>query len=407
VCALLTAAARPAYAQAVSQKGFVEVSGTGYAQRADDDATRVEGEVLGRYEVSVKPASWLSLIGGVDFRADGHDQANRSWRLDWDDRTTQRPMLSLRRLSATVTKGALTAEIGKQFIRWGKADVLNPTDRFAPRDYLSVVTNDFLAVSGVRTVVGLQSNSLDVVFVPRITPSRTPLADQRWATSVELPAGVQVTDGGRRWPEGPQYGARWNHVGSGFEYSLSGYRGFSHTPSLEAGAVIAIYPPPPVPIVRFYPRLWTMGGDFARPLSRFTVKGEAAFFGTDDERVDQYWVYVAQVERQAGEWFFVGGYAGEAVTRKREDVSFAPERGLTNAFIGKAGYTIDTNRSLAFEGAVRRTFEGSWLRAEYSQACGQHLRVTAQANWIRGSEDDFLGRYRRNSNLRLALRYSY
>jgi hypothetical protein len=50
----------------------------------------------------------------------------------------------VRRLSATAHKGPLTFEAGKQFIRWGKTDIVTPTDRFAPRDYLTVVDNDFL-----------------------------------------------------------------------------------------------------------------------------------------------------------------------------------------------------------------------------------------------------------------------
>ena len=40
---------------------------------------------------------------------------------------------------ATVAAGGFTLDVGKQFIRWGRADVLNPTDRFAPRDFLNVI----------------------------------------------------------------------------------------------------------------------------------------------------------------------------------------------------------------------------------------------------------------------------
>ena len=41
-------------------------------------------------------------------------------------------------------RGPITVVAGKQFIRWGKADILNPTDRFAPRDFMEVVDNEFL-----------------------------------------------------------------------------------------------------------------------------------------------------------------------------------------------------------------------------------------------------------------------
>ncbi len=148
------------------------------------------------------------------------------------------------------------------------------------------------------------------------------------------------------------------------------------------------------------------GADAAIPLPAFTLKGEAAFFG-GDRRTDEYCLYVFQVERQAGEWSFVAGYAGEFVTVRRGPAAFAPERGLAKAIIGRAGYTIDTNRSVAVEGAVRQDLGGSWIRAEYSFASGSNLRATVSGSWVRGDPDDHFGRYRRNSHLTAALRYSF
>jgi len=406
VVLLCAASASAAFAQSFAQKGSFDARGTAYPQTTSNDDTQLVGEFLFRYEATLRPVSWLKVTGTGDLREDTHDQTSDSWAVDWQDRGAQRPRLSVRRLDVTASRGAVSLQAGKQFIRWGKADVLNPTDRFAPRDFLNVFDSEFLAVSGARALIGLQSDTLDLVYVPRFTPSRTPLPGQRWAPGVETPPGVQYVDAGRMFPEGAQYGARWNHVGSGFEFSVSGYRGFNHTPSLEVLPTIQIYPPV-VALRQFYPEMWMAGGDAAWPLSWFTVKGEAAFFGSDDERVDEYWIYVIQLERQAGEWFFVGGYAGEVVTTARQDVSFAPERGLTKAFLGRAGYTIDTNRSAALEGAVRQNLDGWWLRGEFSQASGQHLRLTVQGSWIGGEPDDFFGRYRQNSNITAILRYSF
>ena len=61
-------------------------------------------------------------------------------------------MLSVRRLDATVSRGPLTIDAGKQFIRWGKTEIVTPTDRFAPRDYLNVFDTEYLAVPGVRVL---------------------------------------------------------------------------------------------------------------------------------------------------------------------------------------------------------------------------------------------------------------
>ncbi len=71
-------------------------------------------------------------------------------------------------------------EIGRQFIRWGKTDLLNPTDRFAPKDFLNVVNTEFLGVLAARLTYEKGRNTWDAVYVPYFTPSRGPLLNQRW-----------------------------------------------------------------------------------------------------------------------------------------------------------------------------------------------------------------------------------
>ena len=131
------------------------------------------------------------------------------------------------------------------------------------------------------------------------------------------------------------------------------------------------------------------GGDAAIPLKGVTLKAEAAYFTSTTKTEDEYALYVVQLERQAGEWFFIGGYAGQVVTEHRSLFDFAPDRGLTSAFLGRAGYTIDTNRSVALETALRQNGQGMWAKLEYSQAFGAHWRATAAFTLIRGDSRTF------------------
>jgi hypothetical protein len=308
-------------------------------------------------------------------------------------------------MSVLLHRGRFNAEIGRQFIRWGKADILNPTDRFAPRDFLSsVVDTDFLGVNAARVTWESGADTIDAVWQPHFTPSRTPLLNQRWTALPPQAEGVAIVDRGARYPGGSQYGVRWNHIAPGYEYSLSFFEGRQNLPSFEG----ALLPGPPlaVELTRIYPRLRLFGGDAAVPLAWFTLKGEAAYLSSATEGAEEYVLYVIQVERFVGEWSFVGGYAGSAITRPAANpLQFAPDRGVARSAVGRAGLTIDANRSIAIETAVRAN--GSFLRFEYSQAHGQHWRTTAGAAWIRGDMDDFLGQYRRNSYASLAVRYSF
>jgi hypothetical protein len=396
LAALLLLSALGCLAQDFSQRGFFETWFIGYPQAAPPaDSSHAVAEGLFRYEAFYRPNSAWRFSAGIDARTDSHRQDQRALHVCWWDRETRRPAFAVRRLSALYNHGPLTIELGKQFVRWGKADILNPTDRFAPRDFLTAVDYDFLAITAARVTYEHGGDTLDAIWAPRFTPSRIPLLNQRWAA---MPAGVRLIDGGVRYPGGSQAGLRWNHVGTGYEVSLSFYDGFNTLPQFQS--TFAPMPAPAVTLSRYYPRLRMYGADAAVPLRVFTLKGEAAYFGG-------YALYVVQAERPVGEWMFVGGYAGQASRTGAALPQFEPDRGLTRAFLGRATYTIDTGRSLMFEAALRQNGEGVWLKSEYSQTFGPHWRATAGFTLIRGARNDFLGQYRNNSHAVLALRYSF
>src|SRR5207247_8827216 len=126
----------------------------------------------------------------VEFGTDTHHQGERDFKLSWQDREARRPSGEVRRLSATYHDGPITFEVGKQFIRWGKTDIVTPTDRLAPRDFLTVVDNEFVAVTAARLSFEKGENTVEAVFSPAFTPSRIPLLNQRWAPSPNLPPDV-------------------------------------------------------------------------------------------------------------------------------------------------------------------------------------------------------------------------
>ncbi len=391
-------------AQNFEQRGFIENQALFYPQTAPNDSAQAVDQAAIRWEASYKIAPWLKLSGALDARADTHRQVDRAAQLNLDDRTTQRPALSLRELNATVHKGKVTAEFGRQVIRWGKTDILTPTDRFAPKDYLSsVVDSDFLAVPAARVTIAGASDSLDAIWQPWFTPSRIPLLNQRWTALPPELNGITIVGAGARYPGRSQFGLRWNHIASHYEYSLSYFDGFNNLPLFNASFNPATAT---ARAQRFYPSMRMYGADAAIPLPWLTVKGEAGYFTSTTPGEPNYVLYVIQVERQVKEWSLVGGYAGESATGgSANPLSFTPDRGFAKSFVGHATLTIDVNRSLTVETAVRAA--GSFVRFEYSQAYGEHWRVTPGVAWIRGDVTDFLGQYHRNSYASLGVRYSF
>jgi hypothetical protein len=412
-CALVLIAmcARSADAQILSQRGYAEGSVSFFPQEAVNDPVRGVADALVREEVFAKPTDWLQFAAGVDLRANSHDQVDDDWAPDWDDRGVLRPRVAIRRLSATYARGPVVVDAGKQFIRWGKTDIITPTDRFAPRDFLNVIVSEFLPVLGVRGSYHKAGDTFEGVWVPRLTPSRVPLFNQRWTVVPPAAIGIPIVDAGSDVPEGSQFGVRWSRVASRLEFALSFFDGFNHLPNIKS----TITPTPPsIALAREYPAIRAYGADVALPTRWFTLKGEAEYFVNKPdgdpgraEQSDDYVLYVVQIERQSGEWVFIGGYAGEVVTTRRTVLTFAPDRGLAKSFVGRASFTIDPRRSMAFEGTLRQSGDGAYGKVEYSEARGQHWRFTVSGIAIGGDPEDFLGQYNRNSNFSVTLRYSF
>ena len=396
--------ASTASAQGVTYSGFLEGRGFFFPQEAPNDSKRGIGDGLFRNELVLRPADWFQLAAGLDLRANSHDQVEDEWRLDYEDRGLLRPRASVRRLAASITSGRLTLDVGKQFIRWGRADVIYPTDRFAPRDYLNVVDSELLPVTAARASIRIGSETFEAIWSPQLTPSRIPLLDQRWTFVPREADDLAVIDGGSLLPGGPQLGARWRHTGSRLETALSIFDGYNHHPDIEA----AVRPAEAeIEILRVHPRIRMYGGDVAVPGQWFTLKGEVAYVTSPPGTSDEYVLYVVEIERQVGEWLLDVGYAGERVLEARVAGAFAPDRGLARSIIGRAAYTLDPRRTVVFEGAARQNGDGFYGKLEYSQALSQRWRLTITGVGLAGDPEDFVGQYRRNSHGSMRFRFSF
>jgi len=400
----LTLWAADAAAQTVSHSGLVEGRAFGFPQAAVHDDVRVIGDLLVREEVFLRPVEWFRFAAGLDLRANSHDQVEDVWRLDWEDRGSRRPRANVRRFAATLGARGFTLDVGKQFIRWGRADIIYPTDRFAPRDYLNVIEPELLPVIGARAAVQVGSETFEAVWVPQLTPSRLPLIDQRWAPVPAEAGGLAVTNAPSELPRGAQFGGRWRHTGSRLETAISVFDGFNHLPDIavrarpEAGAV---------EVVRTYPAIRMFGGDLAIPTRLLTLKAEAAYVQSPAATSDDYVVYVVEIERQIGEWLLDIGYAGEVVRRSRVPLVFAPDRSLSESVIGRAVYAVDPRRTIIIEGAARASGDGVYAKLEYAQMMREHWRLVLTGVGLAGDADDFLGQYRRNSHGSITLRFSF
>jgi UDP-N-acetylglucosamine 2-epimerase (non-hydrolysing) len=122
----------------------------------------------------------------------------------------------------------------------------------------------------------------------------------------------------------------------------------------------------------------------AVPLPWFTVKAETAFFTSPLDEFDDYTLYVIEIERQTGEWVLTGGYAGEAASTPLSPLTFDPERGIARSILGRASYTVDPQRTVTIEGAVRQNGDAQYVKGEFSQGLGFALAHDVHRRGARG-----------------------
>src|SRR5207248_7958010 len=141
--------------------------------------------------------------------------------------------------------------------------------------YLNVVDQQILAITAARISYVRRNDTFNLVWQPRFTPGRTPLIDQRWTFVPVAFNQTSLKDKSAVYPGRTSFGARWSHIGAGYEYSLSYYNGFNYLPvfNVKAGSTSSR-----ISFLRAYPALRLYGGDAAVPFSFFTLKAEAAYY---------------------------------------------------------------------------------------------------------------------------------
>jgi hypothetical protein len=392
------------HAQEFSQRGFVAVSGTFYPETFPIDSTRAIGGILAQYEPKWQPKPWLTVNASFNLGADSHQQFARNLHFDWEDRSLQRAAFSIRQLAAAFTKANFTITLGKQFIRWGEADFLNPTDRFAPTDLLNLAEQEVLPVTAARAAYTRGDNTFNVVWQPEFTPARIPLINQRWTFLPPAYYSFAIEDQGALFPGRSSFGARWSHSGATYEYSLSFYDGFNYFPDFNVHVDTATSH---LTYTRVYPALRLYGGDLTAPLSLCTFKAEGGYYTSSTKNQDEYVLYLLELERQIHETHITFGYAGEVVTAHGDALQYLGERGFARGLISHVLYTLDSNRALTLDAFLRQNGASSVVSPAYSQSFRDHWRATVGFTWLRGEANDFLGQYHRNSFVNTELRYSF
>jgi hypothetical protein len=396
--------ASTAQSGAWSYRGFIENRAFFYPSTTASDQVRLVNETLLRMEGKLQLPGGFGLSAGLDAQTDSDNQAMRAWRFSWDDRTAQRPPLAVRTMSLHYARGPFRIEAGKQVLHWGQMDFSSPTDKLSPRDYLNPASADYLGAFAVRAVVDTGPRSLEVVYLPRFSPSRIPLFDRRWLI---LPAefdGYSRRPQGVEYPGGGQYGARYHQIVSPYEFSVCYLEGFKTLPTI-------LYDKDPINrnlnYRTLYPKMRMLGADFAAPWRGLLWKVESSYVNSASPYLSGTWTYALQAEKTGDKWQWALEFTGDRLTQAKRPNTLDVDRATRDAVSGHVAWTPTPRQTLSGEWFLHPNGKAFITRILYSRNLYSTFRAIGGFLWIGGSQSDPLARYNVNSYLTLQLRYSF
>ncbi len=417
LCLLLGMAAVGS-AQETAFTGFVEIDHISYLKNPRPETINGRNQGIFQLEVSGSPSERAGFFAAIEFRNDQADARRNRVYVDeayvdlfWD---------------------RFDLRIGKQIIAWGKADAINPTDLITPWDYSDVLDteDERIGVVAAKARYLIGDWEFEMILVPAFTASILPDAQSRWLPP--LPGFAPSPISGTLLPvvydfspaslpdetlENAQFAGRLSSSLRGWDFSLSYYNGWDdlaifHRQTGFRDDTLRVN------IAPRYHRLRALGGDFATTLGKFGLRGEAAWYytddpeGTDPEIDDPYGQYVIGLDRTFSDVF--GGKNLFVLVQWIHEVTngeFAQSNPLSHIFqravSGRIELELGTYTSFALQGVYDLEREGYFLRPELSGNPADGITVTLTADLLAGADASFFGSFRDNKRVQMKIKASF
>ncbi|MEW6618367.1 MAG: hypothetical protein AB1422_03280 [bacterium] len=242
------------YAEDISLNGILQ--GYYFSSTRNLDQKRNIFSISFHPQITTKFGSYLSLYSEARIIAENQRESIHS---------------SMREIYSDIYLHPFNLRVGKQIIQWGRADGVNPTDNLTPWDYTLLFPEDGDLRSGIMALkinYYYGNTAFTGIYLPFFESNKFPL---NYPVIEELPS--------KSFQNG-QYAFKIDSTGGVLDWSLSYFDGVDPMPDLGLSTQ---------GIIERYQRIKVIGGDFATILREFGVRGEMAYFFTEDMDGDSPW----------------------------------------------------------------------------------------------------------------------
>ncbi|HDQ41425.1 MAG TPA: AMIN domain-containing protein [Desulfonatronum sp.] len=305
--------------------------------------------------------------------------------------------------------------LGKQAVRWGKADQISPVDNVNPQDLREFLIPDLEDrkipnwMARVRLFPG--DFTLEGVFVPFFEPDRFDFAGTKWALLGTRPTGLDIRETRPSKNLGhADWGLRTATTVAGWDLAASYLYAWEKSPRLRLDPAGPLGPA----LLADYHRQHIVGLEFETTLNKFGLRGEGAYFDKQSlhtqtldslaKPVAHYVIGVDYLGQQ--DWYaniqfshqHVFAYEPGILLHRRDDYFLNGEINREfwrGNFMLKLGWAVDLQDG------------GSFLTPEAILTYFRNLELSLGVNVFSGPEDPLFGRYRDNDQVFLKAKYFF
>lgn len=321
-------------------------------------------------------------------------------------------------LNVTHQSDGYALTVGKAMLDIGLAEIFSPTDRFNPVNAAYPQQPRADGFWQARLDWYLEQDMLAFIYTPYEEHGWMPHPGSRWYGGgdpdffkLPIPAGFSVTDAGG--VHNPGYMVLYEGVRSGGDFFLFAHHGPSVYPVLRSPSGLALT------YGKEYPVALSTGGGVSRVSGAWKYYGEVIHQRTRGGADQDFFKYVAgfsyretRLANKLGldEIQPIVEYAGEWVTSSQKDgylVDSSEARPGRNTLIFSLHLLHNEKWSYSLHGTRNLTKDDYALGAGAEYKHNDNLSFTMTVRSYSGKEDTQFGRWRRNDNLALGIRYVF
>ncbi|MDY8138349.1 DUF1302 family protein [Aquimarina sp. 2201CG5-10] len=400
--------------------GFVELDHISYFDNDVDD-TKISGRNQGiiQLEAKSKIDKTFNFFGSVEIRN------------DLSDPDRNRVFIDEAYMDMFFSK--VDVRIGKQIIAWGEADGINPTNNINPIDYSDLIDteDERIGVFSLQAKYYVKDFTFEGVIIPVVNSSILPNPSSRWfldfPTQIMTPTGALVdanfsledTKLPAKKISNAQYALKAKTSLKGWDLSVSYFNGYDDLPSFQQsiqpnddGSLNVVVTPE-------VNKLEVYGFDFSTIVGKYGLRGELAYFKTDDPNGtnpaidDPFYQYVIGLDRnfsnviQDNNMFVIVQWIHQII----ETGVDVPNTNLNNIFQQAVSTKIDCEISpyakISLQGIYDFKAENHYVKSELLYNLTSDLKLGMILDIFGGEKNTFFGNYNDNNRAQLKLKYSF